>query len=270
MLEAISADILQLRRLESLSICPSWTEAHGREMTVTTELSSLTSLTYLRLHGVENCSGTISAMTGLRSLHIGAGPDIFQIGDCISNLVSLTSLQVDHILIGGDIRALSSLSALQEFTSCYVGVAGTDAGRESFCKALGGLTQLTKLSISSHRWDMNTLSLSRLRKLKVLSLSCQLVAVSVCRSWTSLQSLDLSWNLLHAIPDPANLTALSSLTHLDLSAQYDGSLQVGEPMDFLGSMPQLQVLDLAKTPCNVDECVGIYWSPESLCHLTEA
>ena len=115
-----------------------------------------------------------------------------------------------------------------------------DTKRAEFSIALGCLTALDSLYVWADL-KLITSNLRSLADLEFMTLRGQ-HTLQCCPDWVALRALDLSRNWLTCMP--SHLSALTSLTHLDVSRQRGLGFQLAAPADFLEHMPALRIINM--------------------------
>ena len=267
----ISSDISRLLSLRSLLV-------HNRcqddipHVTVSAELSQLQALTFLDLAGCHVCFAQIAFLSSLQELRLSMSYDTWLVPSCMQGLQSLTYFSLNSITLGGDLSAISGLVSLEELIADDYLEFQPASCAQDFLQAVGGLSRLRELVLRMPEATehIHLAALSGLSSMTKLDMGCNLTAFECCSGWHSLQLLCLQHNCLSRMP--GNLAALSALTKLDIGYQHQKRFQVTEPLDFLQSMPKLQVLQIIQT------FMGYYhynvpphrWSPTSVCFIAEA
>ncbi|CAL2239659.1 unnamed protein product [Prunus armeniaca] len=187
-------------------------------------LPALSSLTYLHLESIDfnesQIPDFIGSLTNLRNISLSSCNLVGQIPSSFGNLT-----QLQHLDLGHNQLQAENLNWLPAPSLTYLDLSSIDFNGSQFPDFIGSLTNLRYLSLSS----------------------CNLVGQipSSFGNLTQLQNLDLSYNY-QLQPENLNwLPALSSLTDLDLSGNFNGS----QIPDFIGSLTNLRNLRLSS--CNL-------------------
>ena len=269
-LKAIGPQVSQLTTLCSLEA--SVMLNGDSRMAVSSELFELQALTRLSLYGFKGQLGTMCHLSNLQELQLGQGLDAIHVPADIRGLTSLTQLALDGVELEGELMGLSDLSNLKSLSlSADIDFCDmvVEAKRADFMSALGCLTALVSLAFSVDI-ELTTSSLGGLSNLTILELHSRAQhTLKCCSGWGALQHLCLSFCWLKCMP--RCLSALTSLTQLDVSRQGGRRFQLLAPLDFLQHMPALRIVNLVQCDCWPRDHVAQHmWSTDSLFYLTVA
>lgn len=245
----VPAAISQLQHLVILVLDDNKTEEEAAWFSASA-ISSLTSLTKLKLAGADgSCLSNASHLSRLQTVSLAyAGAPLF-VPRYVSDLASLSKLELSCLEVGGQVTALASLKGLQVLQCQWIRTQSSLVA--TLNETLGQLTSLTNLSIRhcSDSLGMGGANMEVLQHLQGLShlrtlsvVGCGLQQLPVSANWTCLTSLSICGNLFDQLP---LLPYLPSLLHLDVSLQ-SPSFQLPQASDRLASLPLLQKLQLSQ------------------------
>lgn len=254
--EPLNAGISRLTLLEQLRL--TFYAPHS----IPIEISHLLCLTEVDLDFGGNADAVLTCrLPRLASVQIFDLQQPLIVPPTLDGLASLTKLVLQQLSLRASINAISQLVSLKRLVlSCLAHVH--DRAMQALQAAIGGLTNLESLVLSSIDFAFELTRLSALSSLQALTVSHTHTHTAVCSAqWQHLRTLNLSNNKLAAFPRGwASLPCLEELNIAYQAANGDQEL----PLDGLikcVAMPALKVVRLQQ----VSE-----WSPIALCHILEA